>query len=175
MDKNAPEYGQNKEDEILHFNERYVSCSIDIPDHEKQYVDLQRHRHSRSCRKKGKALCRFGFPIPPMPETTILEPYEGDENERIRLENIFTRIKNQLDDTKDGSDVKFEKFLKTINCSFEDYIDAVRTSIIGPKIFLQRNLREIRINPYMKNLVSAWKANHDIQFVLDPYAYRLYK
>ena len=172
--KNAPEYGQNKEDEILHFNERYVSCSIDIPDHEKQYVDLQRHRHSRSCRKKGKALCRFGFPIPPMPETTILEPYEGDENERIRLENIFTRIKNQLDDMKDGSDVKFEDFLKTINCSFEDYIDAVRTSIKGPKIFLQRNLREIRINPYMKNLVSAWKANHDIQFVLDPYACAVY-
>ena len=75
--KNAPEYGQNKEDEILQFNEKYVSCSIDILDHEKQYVDLQRRRHSRSCRKKGKALCRFGFPIPPMPETIILEPYEG--------------------------------------------------------------------------------------------------
>ena len=75
---------------------------------------------------------------------------------------------------KDGSDVKFEDFLKTINCSFEDYIDAVRTSIKGPKIFLQRNLREIRINPYMKNLVSAWKANHDIQFVLDPYACAVY-
>ena len=47
-----------------------------------------------------------------MPETTILEPYEGDENERIRLENIFTRIKNQLDDMKNGSDVKFEDFFK---------------------------------------------------------------
>ena len=124
--------------------------------------------------KKGKLFVALGFPIPPMPETIILEPYEGDENERIRLENIFTRIKNQLDDMKHGSDVKFEDFLKTINCSFEDYIDAVRTSIKGPKIFLQRNLREIRINPYMKNLVSAWKANHDIQFVLDPYACAVY-
>ena len=103
-----------------------------------------------------------------MPETTILEHFEGIENERIWLENIFPGIKNQLDDMKDGSDVKFEDFLMTINCSFEDYIDAVRTSFKGPKIFLQRNLREIRINPYMKNLESAWKANHDIQFVLDP-------
>ena len=172
--RNAPEYGQNKEDEILQFNDLYVSCSIDVPDHEKQYVDLQRHRHSRSCRKKGKAICRFGFPIPPMPETTILEPYEGEENERIRLENVFTRIKKELDDMNDGLDIKFEEFLKTIDCSFEDYIDAVRTSIKGPKIFLRRNLLEIRINPYMKNLVSAWKANHDIQFVLDPYACAVY-
>ena len=75
---------------------------------------------------------------------------------------------------KDGLDIKFEEFLKTIDCSFEDYIDAVRTSIKGPKIFLRRNLLEIRINPYMKNLVSAWKANHDIQFVLDPYACAVY-
>ena len=172
--RNAPEYGQNKEDEIFEFNDLYVSCSIDVPDHEKQYVDLQRHRHSRSCRKTGKAICRFGFPVPPMPETTILEPYEGEENERIRLENVFTRIKKELDDMKDGLDIKFEEFLKTIDCSFEDYIDAVRTSIKGPKIFLRRNLLEIRINPYMKNLVSAWKANHDIQFVLDPYACAVY-
>ena len=75
---------------------------------------------------------------------------------------------------KDGLDIKFEEFLKTIDCSFEDYIDAVRTSIKGPKIFLRRNLLEIRINPYMKSLVSAWKANHDIQFVLDPYACAVY-
>ena len=45
-----------------------------------------------------------------MPETTILEPYEGEENECIRLESVFTRIKKELDDTKDGLDVKFEDF-----------------------------------------------------------------
>ena len=172
--KNAPEYGTSTEEDILSFNDKYVSCSLDVRADVTEFVDMQRHRHSRSCRKKGKALCRFGFPIPPMPNTTILEPFEGEDDERSRLEILFTKIKQELDDMKDGSDIAFDNFLKSINCSFEDYLDAVRTSLKGPKRFLRRNLLEIRINPYMKNLVSAWKTNHDIQFVLDPYACAVY-
>ena len=75
---------------------------------------------------------------------------------------------------KDSLDITFHDFLQNIGCSFEDYIDAVRSSLHGPKLFLRRSLLEIRINPYMKNLVSAWRANHDIQFVLDPYACAVY-
>jgi hypothetical protein len=38
------------------------------------------------------------------------------------------------------------------------------------KVFLQRKPYEVRVNPYMKVVLPAWKANHDLQFVLDPYA-----
>ena len=170
--ENAPQYGASKEQEIIAFNDQYVSCSINLNDDEKQYTDMQKHRHSRSCRKKWIAVCRFGFPIPPMPFTIILEPYEGDEKQR--LETLFAKIKKDLDDMKDGVDLPFKDFLRNIGCSYDDYIDAIRTSLKGPKLFLRRNLSEIRINPYMKKLVSAWKANHDIQFVLDPYACAVY-
>ena len=37
------------------------------------------------------------------------------------------------------------------------------------KIFLKRSLQEIYINSYMSHLIHVWKANHDIQYVLDPY------
>ena len=170
--ENGPEYGKNNEEEIIAFNDQYISCSTEVHHDDKQYVDMQKHRHSRSCRKKGKAICRFGFPIPPMPQTVILEPYQGDDRER--LETLFGKIKKELDDMKDGSDIAFNTFLQKIDCCYEDYINAICTSLNGPKLFLSRNLSEIRINPYMKHLLNAWKGNHDIQFVLDPYACAVY-
>jgi hypothetical protein len=57
-----------------------------------------------------------------------------------------------------------------LECSYDDYLNAIRTSLKSTKIFLKRSLQEIRMNPYMTNLVDAWQANHDIQFVVDPFA-----
>jgi hypothetical protein len=56
----------------------------------------------------------------------------------------------------------------------EDYIKCVRSSLSGAKVFLQRKPYEVRVNPYMKVVLPAWKANHDLQFVLDPYACAMY-
>ena len=61
-----------------------------------------------------------------------------------------------------------------MNCSYDDYVLAVRSSLTSTKLFLKRTLSEIRVNPYMRHLVDTWKANHDIQFVLDPYACVMY-
>lgn len=41
-------------------------------------------------------------------------------------------------------------------------------------MFLERKPSEIRVNPYMKLVLSAWKANHDLQYVLDPYGCAMY-
>ena len=51
---------------------------------------------------------------------------------------------------------------------------ALRTTINKKKIFLKRNISEIFINNYMKKLINVWKANHDIQYVLDPYGCVVY-
>ena len=58
--------------------------------------------------------------------------------------------------------------------SREDYLNAIRCSLKGPKLFLQRSPSETRVNPYMRMLLTAWKANHDLQFVLDPFAVATY-
>ena len=53
-------------------------------------------------------------------------------------------------------------------------IDCVRSSIKDTTVFLKRSPKDIRVNAYMKNLLSAWSANHDIQFVHDAYACAVY-
>ena len=78
----GPRYGTEPDSLIEKYIDDHVSCSVDVPQVQSQYVDMQKHKHLRSCRKKGKALCRFGFPLSPLPKTTILEPYEGDQKEK---------------------------------------------------------------------------------------------
>jgi len=50
------------------------------------------------------------------------------------------------------------------------YIMAVRSGIDRPTVFLKRELKDAFINAYNPKLAKAWKANMDIQFILDPYA-----
>ena len=45
---------------------------------------------------------------------------------------------------------------------FEEYICCIRSS-------LKAKTKEMRINPFNENTRVAWKANLDIQIVLEPY------
>ncbi len=167
----APIYGTDTSETIALFIDKFVSCSAQ-PETHREFVNNQLHRHSKSCRKKGKALCRFGFPLPPMPHTVLLEPYAGLN--RDDYEKLYEKIKKNLDQMKEGTDQPFEMFMSEMKCSLTEYLSAISTSIKGPTVFLKRSLKEIRINPYMKNLLGAWRANHDIQFVTDAYACATY-
>ncbi len=51
---------------------------------------------------------------------------------------------------------------------------AVRSSLKTPTIFLKRKPSELRINNYIAACLSAWRANLEIQFVLNVYACAMY-
>ena len=81
--KNAPEYGRDCDGDIIKFVDSYISCKADSDDLS-ELVNLRRHKHSKTCKKKGRAICRFNFPLPPMPRTVILEPLsESDLDENV--------------------------------------------------------------------------------------------
>ena len=64
----------------------------------------------------------------------------------------------------------FEVMLEQLNMSYDDYILAVRSTIIRPQFYPKRHPSEICINNYMRNCLHIWRANHDIQPCLSPYA-----
>ena len=167
---NAPQFNGCNDDEVIDYIDKVASCSSDVTDEERIYLECQKHRHTRTCRKGGKAICRFGIPFPPMRSTRIIRPYEGDS--RPQYESHFKSIQTTLNELKE--DLTFDEFLEKIQISEEDYIKAIETSVKSPKVFLKRKPMESRINPYMKDLMGTWKANHDIQFVLDAYACTMY-
>ncbi|XP_070531546.1 uncharacterized protein [Ptychodera flava] len=73
-----------------------------------------------------------------------------------------------------GGDITFEEFLSKLKLDEQTYIDAIRSSLATDKVFLKRTPNDIRINSYNLTLLQAWRANMDIQFILDPYACAMY-
>ena len=83
--ENAPEYGETDNDTVARFYDNIISCSSDVPEAHKQYIQYQIHRHSRTCHIGNTHKCRFSFPIPPMSKTVILEPidFESEAEEKV--------------------------------------------------------------------------------------------
>ena len=164
--ENAPTLETNSEDEIIQFVDQYLTCSTDV-EKTANLVNLQSHKHSRTCRKKGKPICRFGFPLPPLPRTMLLYPLE-ENVDKYKKKNV--ELQKAMNECKETGDMTFEEFLQNIaKMDFEDYICCIKSSLKAPKVFLKRETKDMRINPFIENILLAWKANLDIQIVLEPY------
>ncbi|KAK3090521.1 hypothetical protein FSP39_012459 [Pinctada imbricata] len=167
----APKYPKDSEELIVDFVNKNITCS-DTNEKVSGLIDLQTHKHSKSCRKKGKAVCRFGFPLPPLRDTMLLEPLEVDTE---KYKTKYNEIQEKINKFKDGMHFSYDQFLEQVADMPEcEYIKCIRSSISTPKIFLKRTPSEIRINMYNEHLLLAWNANIDLQYVLDPYACAMY-
>ena len=75
--ENAPVFGVSEDKDVASFIDQIITCKK--PDDDPELLDLvnrQMHRHSHTCRKKSKNVCRFNYPQPPMKSTMILHPLE---------------------------------------------------------------------------------------------------
>ncbi|XP_069136358.1 uncharacterized protein [Argopecten irradians] len=171
--ENAPRYPDDNVESLIAYVDKYITCSLQTDNSElAELVQLQVHKHSKTCKKGGKPVCRFGFPLPPLPRTMLLEPLETDVAEYRKK---YTDLQKKMNEYKDGCSLSFLDFLQTIVQMEEtEYIKCIRASLKGPKIFLRRNPAEMRVNYYNLAILQAWHANLDIQFVLDPYACATY-
>ena len=94
---------------------------------------------------------------------------------KVKLhKDTWKSIKKHLDDMKEGEDITFDQLLLDLNVTEENYLLAVISSLNAATVFLKRNPNELRINNYNAACLSAWRANMDIQFVLDVYACAVY-
>ncbi len=83
-------------------------------------------------------------------------------------ENIFTIALiniHYLYTIKADETMNFDEFLEKLELSEQQYLKAIRLSLTHNTLLLKRSPAEIRINCYNPNLLKAWKANMDIQFV----------
>ena len=136
---NAPKFSISSDKEICEYIDSCISCSFDVLEEEKQFVKLQIHKHSRTCKKmvKRTATCRFGVPWPPMQETQILYPLGIENADEISvLQEHYKSLINKLN--KLPEDVETHESWLTYNGIDEDkYIHIIRSTLKGPKVFLK--------------------------------------
>ena len=90
------------------------------------------------------------------------------------MKKDLERICSLLDSLKADETMTFVEFLEKLDLSEKRYLNAIRLSLKHNTLLLKQSPAEIRINCYNPNLLKAWQANMDIQFVLDPYACAVY-
>ena len=176
--KDAPQYEKASiNGTIIQFVDKYITCKNGQSEKMKELINLQTHRHAKTCKKGGHKICKFNFPLPPMPKAMILEPLRESyfvEDELNEIKKHWDKIKSILDEMKYGENTTFETFLEKLELTEGQYIEAIRYSLKRPTLLLKRSPSEIRINNYNTNLLKAWRANMDLQFILDPYACAVY-
>ena len=111
-----------------------------------------------------------------MRTTKILYPLEDNTSPILvkSSKELWKKIKNTLNDLKEGKEISFDELLIEFDVSERQYILARRSSLNCPTIFLKRNPNELRINNYNPTCLLAWRANMDIECVLDVYACAMY-
>ena len=113
-----------------------------------------------------------------MRQTQILLPLDSDmpQNEVKMHKDRWKSIKKHLSDIKDDQDtnISFGQLLLDLNVTEESYLLAVRSSLNAPSVFLKRNPNELHTKNYNPACLNAWRANMDIQYVLDVYACAVY-
>ena len=173
----APVFGVDKDEDVVAYIDSIITCRK--PDNNTELLDLvcrQTRRHSHTCRKQRGKICRFNYPQPPMRSTKILYPLEENTSPTLvkSSKELWKKIKNTFNDLKEGKDISFDELLKEFEVSERQYILAIRSSLNCPTIFLKRSPNELRINNYNPTCLLAWRANMDIQYVLDVYACAMY-
>ena len=76
--ENAPHYEKNTDQEIIQYIDSIITCERNISNNQNKSIELQLHKHSKSCTKRINNIkkCRFGAPWPVMDETKILYPLD---------------------------------------------------------------------------------------------------
>lgn len=174
----APEYIPGNNESIqncIAFIDKFITCSRNVDAELHDLIQYQVHKHANTCKKKvGKNKCRFGFPKPPLPETLILEPLPVTTRTRDKekFSEIWKSVAVELNrrGRNPQENPEISDFLTEIGISYENYIFGVRSTLKRPTVFLKRQLNEAFVNPYNPEILRHWRANIDIQFVLDTYA-----
>ncbi|KAL9954176.1 hypothetical protein ACROYT_G041679 [Oculina patagonica] len=115
---------------------------------------------------------------PPMKSTQILYPLHVSDIEETSLLNqhkaTWKEINEKLNTMREGESISFEELLNKLGVTEEEYVLAIRSSLSRATIFLKRKPNELRINNYNKHCLLAWRANMDVQFILDIYSCATY-
>ena len=176
--KGAPKLGVNSDQEVCDFIEHYVHCNIPQDDGLAQLVSkVQKHKHSATCRRNGH--CRFHYPRPPSPVTVIARKISSTEeaNEAKRATEAkaaLLAVRKVLEDKDTADNISLDELLIKAGVPEAIYLQGLKISSTGTSVVMQREPSQAWINTYNLDVIAVWKANMDLQYILDPYACVMY-
>ena len=146
---NIPNWGQKRS--ITEFVDKFISCSLQEPMTREIALQVQQHRHSRSCERPGTN-CRFNFPQLPSLYTLVAVPTRitcKDIEERRELHNhmklVLGRVRKVLET---------EEAMERINTIRQKDIE----TLFEYKTIMERTRRLIE-DPHFRDQIIRMKPN----------------
>ena len=190
----APILTKETKNEYLNYIDHIIKVELPDKDSDPELYEMVRtyqiHSHSKSCRKYKNIDCRYSFGRFFTTKTIIAEPLPNDmtENEKsavlIRRNRLLSKVQNYVDMYLDPRKVNildpdkpnFERpknipdILKELEISENDYYNALSISTDSDfQIHFKRQTNSCFVNNYFSEGLMAWKANIDIQPVINHY------
>ncbi|CAF1233541.1 unnamed protein product [Rotaria magnacalcarata] len=125
------------------------------------YVQTHSRGHSKSCLKFHNTICQLGFPRPVAQRTFICESFKSENDQCKERVQRAKQILKEMNATMN----MLEKEKTLLWSDFDGLLFVHRR----PTLIHKREPNARGINQYNEELLIAWNANMDIQFVLDPY------
>ncbi|XP_049319463.1 uncharacterized protein LOC125780983 [Astyanax mexicanus] len=195
---NAPQIDKDDDNNVVKFIDQYISSELPRNDDELveivSTVQMHSRRHSKTCRKRN-SVCRFNFPRPPSNKTFISRKTKEEESTKkcscsavscTCACEVSNKVMNKEQATKILAMVRSAISTDTNTCNTVSELFAsiginqemfeLAYNIAGRKtqVVLKREITDLWVNPYNKNLLKAWNANMDIQYIVDAYACIVY-
>lgn len=92
--------------------------------------------------KRGHDICIFYYPLSPLQTTKILEPFDNGDSTLMplqMLQNEAKHIFSHLNHMGMGMDMMLDEFLLSLHMDEQMYIQALRSQLTKPQVFLQRS------------------------------------
>ncbi|XP_069378951.1 uncharacterized protein [Paralichthys olivaceus] len=197
--KDAPEFGEDKDDEVCKFIDQHVTCQMPDPNADPELhkivseVQMHSRNHSKSCRK-GSSECRFGYPKAPMDKTIITCPDDREDDDdkkpatsksgrkgkkskpkQRRLRQIQKDAMAKLKpiwtflSESKNPPMTLSELLEKFQMTYQEFRVNVENLTTGYVIVMKRRPIDCWVNGFNDHLLRVWNANMDIQFVLDEY------
>jgi len=125
-----PQYGVSDTADVIQYIDSIITCQRSWQDQElESLVERQLHKHTRSCKKQQRktAVCRFGFPKYPMPQTEILEPLQCESEQKVVHTANLKRVNAFLASVKPSDEsLTMDDFLASVQLDLDSYILPIR-------------------------------------------------
>lgn len=180
---NGPSTDKKTREDIVKFCDKYITTRFPSSTEDAELhdiikeVQIHSRTHSKSCLKYHNTLCRFGFPRPVARRTFICEPFKAEndtDKERVKKAKKvlmeMNAMMNKLEKEKILRWSDFDALLNQYSWTYADYEWSLTAVHRRPTMIHQREPNARWVNQYNEEMLRAWNANMDIQFILDPYA-----
>ena len=170
--KDAPKIDKDPDDVVCAFIDKFITAEIPPVTSQNEHQiklmnNLQKHTHSEYCHKNKS--CLFGFLKPPATKTLISQPPLDDNDHMIEnAKPVLQTVQNTLI-TANIQNKSTQEFLQDINLHVDTYMEALQISHKGPNIILKQNPQNVFINACNQDILSLWRGNVDLQYVINPF------